>query len=237
MAQHAFDVVIIGTGAGGGTMAHALADTGARILLVERGEPRPARSRELGSGRGLEAAALPHDGALARRQSGDEFLPYTHYCVGGNTKFWGSVLVPAAPRGLRRAARTSTASRRPGRSTTTRWRRTTTRAERLYHVHGEARRRPHRAAARPVSASRRSPHAPVMQAIVERLRGAGPASVAAAARRAGPGRAPTAACSATPATRSRAGCDAKSDAEVCCVVPALARAQRDAVDRHARRAG
>ena len=33
-----FDVVIIGTGAGGGTMLHALAGTGARILVLERGD-------------------------------------------------------------------------------------------------------------------------------------------------------------------------------------------------------
>ena len=33
-----FDVIIIGSGAGGGTMAYALADSGARILIVERGD-------------------------------------------------------------------------------------------------------------------------------------------------------------------------------------------------------
>ena len=33
-----FDVIIIGTGAGGGTLAHALALTGKRILLLERGD-------------------------------------------------------------------------------------------------------------------------------------------------------------------------------------------------------
>ena len=33
-----YDLIIIGTGAGGGTMAHALASTGARILLIERGD-------------------------------------------------------------------------------------------------------------------------------------------------------------------------------------------------------
>ena len=32
-----FDIIIIGSGAGGGTMAHALAPTRARILLLERG--------------------------------------------------------------------------------------------------------------------------------------------------------------------------------------------------------
>ena len=32
-----YDVVIIGSGAGGGTMAKALAETSARILILERG--------------------------------------------------------------------------------------------------------------------------------------------------------------------------------------------------------
>ena len=36
-----YDVIIIGTGAGGGTMLHALAPTGARILVIERGEAVP----------------------------------------------------------------------------------------------------------------------------------------------------------------------------------------------------
>jgi choline dehydrogenase-like flavoprotein len=39
--QH-FDVVIIGSGAGGGTMLHALKETGARILMLERGDEVPA---------------------------------------------------------------------------------------------------------------------------------------------------------------------------------------------------
>jgi len=33
-----YDLIIIGTGAGGGTVAHALAGTSARILIVERGD-------------------------------------------------------------------------------------------------------------------------------------------------------------------------------------------------------
>jgi choline dehydrogenase-like flavoprotein len=32
-----YDVIIIGTGAGGGTLAHRLAPSGKRILLLERG--------------------------------------------------------------------------------------------------------------------------------------------------------------------------------------------------------
>ena len=40
MAEH-YDVVIIVTGAGGGTLAHALAGTGKKILLLERGDFLP----------------------------------------------------------------------------------------------------------------------------------------------------------------------------------------------------
>ena len=38
MSSHQFDLVIIGSGAGGGTLAHALAGSGAKILVVERGD-------------------------------------------------------------------------------------------------------------------------------------------------------------------------------------------------------
>ena len=86
-----FDIVIIGTGAGGGTMARALAGSGARILLVERGGVVPAEEAN------WSPAAVWKD--LRYRtterwidERGDEFLPYTHYGVGGNTRFWGSVL-------------------------------------------------------------------------------------------------------------------------------------------------
>jgi choline dehydrogenase-like flavoprotein len=40
VAEH-YDVVIIGTGAGGGTLAHAPAGSGKRILLLERGNFLP----------------------------------------------------------------------------------------------------------------------------------------------------------------------------------------------------
>ncbi len=40
MAEH-YDVIIIGTGAGGGTLAHTLAPSGKKILLLERGDFLP----------------------------------------------------------------------------------------------------------------------------------------------------------------------------------------------------
>ena len=86
-----YDVVIIGSGAGGATVARALAPTGARILILERGEAVP---REVEN---WSPAAVWRD--LRYRaadqwfdERGEAFAPYTHYCVGGNTKFWGSVL-------------------------------------------------------------------------------------------------------------------------------------------------
>jgi choline dehydrogenase-like flavoprotein len=38
MRKERYDVIVIGTGAGGGTMAYALAGTSARVLILERGD-------------------------------------------------------------------------------------------------------------------------------------------------------------------------------------------------------
>jgi choline dehydrogenase-like flavoprotein len=40
VSEH-YDVIIVGTGAGGGTLAHTLAPSGKRILLLERGDFLP----------------------------------------------------------------------------------------------------------------------------------------------------------------------------------------------------
>src|SRR5918992_4657560 len=86
-----YDVVIIGSGAGGGTMAHALADSGARILIVERGDFVPQEDENWNP-----EAVWKHLRYQTRERwvdaSGREFPPYSHYNVGGNSKFWGSVL-------------------------------------------------------------------------------------------------------------------------------------------------
>ncbi len=92
MTPPVFDIVIVGSGAGGGTMARALAGSGARILLLERGERVPREDEN------WDPAAVWRD--LRYRSSeqwqdgitGEWFTPYTHANVGGNTKFWGSVL-------------------------------------------------------------------------------------------------------------------------------------------------
>ena len=86
-----FDIIIIGTGAGGGTIAHALSDSPARILILERGDFIPQEA-ENWSPDAVWKQLRYQTRERWLDERGREFQPYTHYCVGGNTKFWGSVL-------------------------------------------------------------------------------------------------------------------------------------------------
>jgi choline dehydrogenase-like flavoprotein len=86
-----YDVIVIGTGAGGGTLAHRLAPSGRRILLLERGDfvPREAQN--------WDARAAVTQGRYHAQETwfdadGKSFQPGTHYNVGGNTKFYGAAL-------------------------------------------------------------------------------------------------------------------------------------------------
>jgi choline dehydrogenase-like flavoprotein len=86
-----FDIVIIGSGAGGGTMARALAETPARILVLERGDFVPQEPENWSPEAVWRKLRYQTDERWVDDR-GREFRPYTHYNVGGNTKFWGSVL-------------------------------------------------------------------------------------------------------------------------------------------------
>jgi choline dehydrogenase-like flavoprotein len=79
-----FDVIIVGTGAGGGTLANMLAPSGKRILLLERGD---FLTRELGN---WDPAPVFVDGRYISPDtwydaSGTRFQPQVHYFVGGAT--------------------------------------------------------------------------------------------------------------------------------------------------------
>ncbi|HET9481837.1 MAG TPA: GMC family oxidoreductase [Candidatus Polarisedimenticolia bacterium] len=87
-----YDVIIIGTGAGGGTLAWRLAPSGKRILLLERGAYVPREKANWDS----KAAVLEeryHSKDTWEDRDGREFRPGTHYNVGGNTKFYGAALL------------------------------------------------------------------------------------------------------------------------------------------------
>jgi len=86
-----FDVIIIGTGAGGGTLAAKLAPTGKRILLLERGDYVP-REKDNWSTRAVNLEGRYQTKEKWRDRDGKELHPHTNYYVGGNTKFYGAAL-------------------------------------------------------------------------------------------------------------------------------------------------
>jgi choline dehydrogenase-like flavoprotein len=86
-----YDVIIIGTGAGGGTLAYALAPTGKRILLLERGDYVP-REQDNWSSRAVNVEGKYQTKEKWRDKDGKELHPHTNYWVGGNTKFYGAAL-------------------------------------------------------------------------------------------------------------------------------------------------
>ena len=95
MAEH-YDVIIVGTGAGGGTLAHTLAGSGKSILLLERGDflpremdnwdPRPVF---------VDGKYISEDTWFGR--DGQPFQPQVHYFVGGATKMYGAALYRLRP--------------------------------------------------------------------------------------------------------------------------------------------
>ncbi|HEY4677754.1 MAG TPA: GMC family oxidoreductase [Candidatus Angelobacter sp.] len=86
-----YDVIIIGTGAGGGTLLHKLAPSGKRILVLERGGFIP-REKDNWSSRANVMEEKYHAPEKFLDSQGKEFQPGTHYYVGGNTKFYGAAL-------------------------------------------------------------------------------------------------------------------------------------------------
>ena len=91
MSQSHYDVIIIGSGAGGGTLAYRLAPSGARVLLLERGDYVP-REKDNWSSRAVNVEAKYHTRESWTDQAGRPLHPHTNYYVGGNTKFYGSAL-------------------------------------------------------------------------------------------------------------------------------------------------
>ena len=124
--QTKYDVIIIGSGAGGGTLARHLAPSGKSILILERGDWLNREQQNWNVGRGVHQEPLRLPRHLVR-QDGEAFQPGVHYFVGGATKMLRRGALPSAQGRLRRARSTTTEFRRPGRSATTRWSLTTPR--------------------------------------------------------------------------------------------------------------
>jgi len=91
MSNH-YDIIVIGSGPGGASLAYRLAPTGKRILLLERGDYLP-RSRA-----NWDAQTVFVDGAYQAQETwydkhGEAIHPGLHYYVGGNSKVYGAALL------------------------------------------------------------------------------------------------------------------------------------------------
>jgi len=87
----AYDVIVIGSGAGGGTLTRCLAPSGKRILLLERGgwlprEPQNWQARDVFVDNRYVSPDTWYD------ERGAPFQPQVHYFVGGATKLYGAAL-------------------------------------------------------------------------------------------------------------------------------------------------
>ena len=85
------DIIIIGSGVGGATLAAGLAATGAQILILEAGGHLADRSEN------RDQRAIFQRGFFRPQENwyesdGQPFNPGNYYNVGGNSKFYGAVL-------------------------------------------------------------------------------------------------------------------------------------------------
>ncbi len=87
-----FDVIIIGTGAGGGTLARKLAGSRKKILILERGDFLP-REKENWDTEEVFLKSRYKAKEPWMEKNDKEFYPGIHYYVGGNTKMYGAALL------------------------------------------------------------------------------------------------------------------------------------------------
>jgi choline dehydrogenase-like flavoprotein len=166
-----YDVIIIGTGAGGGTLAQKLAPTGKRILLLERGD-WIRRERENWDPQAAISDARYHANEEWLDEADNAFRPGTHYNVGGNTKFYGAALfrMREADFGeLKHHAGSSPAWPIAYRDLASFY----SEAERLYHVHGTRGEDPTEPAANEAFPHPAVSHEPRIQALSDELAKAG----------------------------------------------------------------
>src|SRR5690349_24221556 len=86
------DVLIIGSGMGGATLAAGLAGSGASVVILERGEQLPDEPST------RDTRMIFMEGRYRPRETwldaaGQAFNPGNYYYVGGNSKFYGAVML------------------------------------------------------------------------------------------------------------------------------------------------
>ena len=97
MTDRHYDIIIIGTGAGGGTLAHHLAPSGKNILILERGTFLP-REKDNWNPVAVTAKDRYFNAETWSDKDGKDLKPAAGYWVGGNTKLYGGTLFRARER-------------------------------------------------------------------------------------------------------------------------------------------
>lgn len=92
MAEASPDIVVIGSGMGGATLAAGLAPSGARIVILERGQRIPDDAPARDPNRVFRNSAFRSDETWLD-EKGRRFAPGNYYQVGGNSKLYGAVLI------------------------------------------------------------------------------------------------------------------------------------------------
>lgn len=218
---HSYDIIIIGTGAGGGTLAYALAPTGKRILLLEKGDYIPREKAN------WDAKALYVEGRYQVEEDwlngkDESFQPGLYHRVGGSTKVYGAALLRMRERdfetvehvgGISPAWPLKYSDFEPF----------YTEAESLYKVHGhrgEDPTEPTAASEFPFSAL---PHEPRIQTVADRLRQQGVQAFSLPMgidrQPADPKNSPCIRCETCDGYPCLLG--AKADAQTCCVDKAI----------------
>ncbi len=92
-----YDVIIIGSGAGGSAAAYHLTQTGKRVLVLEKGMPLPKDGSTLDADKVVRRGLFLADEPWLDRQ-GKVAVPEEHFNLGGKTKWYGAALLRFGPR-------------------------------------------------------------------------------------------------------------------------------------------
>ncbi|MPR33170.1 GMC oxidoreductase [Salmonirosea aquatica] len=167
MSDTHYDIIIIGTGAGGGTMLDTLRKSGKRILVLERGTFLPKEKANWDAGEVFQKERY-HNAEDFLDDRGEPFQPETSYWVGGSTKFYGAAMFRLRETDFQRVQHAGGVSPK--------WPLTYadfepyyTKAEKLYSVHGKSNldpTEPYRSAGYPHDAIS---HEPVIQELYDTL--------------------------------------------------------------------
>lgn len=163
-----YDLIVIGSGPGGASLAHKLAPSGKRILLLERGGYLP-RSRANWDSQTVFVDAAYQAPETWYGADGRAFHPGLHYYVGGNSKVYGAALLRLRERDfaeVRHKDGISPAWPLPYQAFEPHY----TEAERLFHVHGARGEDPNEPPASAPYAYPPVSHEPAIQRLDEGLR-------------------------------------------------------------------